>query len=595
MSIIPTRIIWALAPALLLGLSGAGCSIEIIKSPGDCGMPPDQRPPDLRIDGAPPDHAAPDVGKWSTLVDDSFADFHAGQLSEGGARIYVSSRGNVQLTQTHDLNRDGRLDLLLSNQYNGSSYKLNSYLYRGSSSGYGPNNRVLLPTLGAQASSSSDLNADGFVDLLVSNGLSDAATASVIYWGSASGLSAVNNSPIPSRAARGNAVADLDDDGYLDLVLANSADPQGTFKINSYIYWGSAVGYSAGKRLGLPTVGAHDVAIADLDGDGDLDLVFANYRADVGNYEINSHVYWGSPSGYSDKARTALPTVGAMACSAADLNRDGWIDLLFANHNNGKNFQLDSYIYWGSKNGFTAANRNSLASLGARHSAVADLDGDGYLDVVLSNYYDGKNYNINSYVYWGSSTGFSTARRASLPTIGAASAALADLNGDGYRDILFANRYDGTSYQQQSYIYWGAKGGFSTANRSQLPGMGASALSIRDPGAVSDRKAVQSFRSRIFDTKAAAPVYGWVSWSASAPAGTSIKLQLRSAASPTALQNSAWYGPTSATDYYISSAKLHKHPINATHKGDRYLQYRALLSSDFTRTPVLDRVVIEFR
>ena len=79
------------------------------------------------------------------------------------------------------------------------------------------------------------------------------------------------------------------------------------------------------------------------------------------------------------------------------------------------------------------------------------------------------------------------------------------------------------------------------------------------------------------------------------PAKTSIKLQLRSAASPAAMHSSSWYGPTTTSDHYLPSKTPTELTVNKAHKGDRYIQYRALLSSDFARTPVLDKVVIKFR
>ena len=582
-----------LTAAFALMLGGPGCTIEIIKLAKDGGPAHDCAVPDSRADTLGGDGT--DSGGSKSLMDESFSNFHAGQLSGAGAKIYVSSKGKVQLLDRHDLNGDGYLDLAFANQYDGASYKLNSYIYWGASTGYSASKRGLLPTLGARDISSADLNADGYLDLVVSNADEGGKTpiASAIFWGSAAGYSSINRVLIPSLEARGNHVVDLDHDGYLDIIVANSKSAS-SYKVSSYVYWGSAIGYSASKRLELPTVGAQDVAVGDLNDDGFLDMVFANYRDDKG-YKLNSYIYWGGKGGFSATAVSALPAVGAMSCSVADLNRDGWLDVLFANHNDDKGYKLNSYIYWGGKSGFAAASRAYLPGIGARHSAVADLNNDGHLDVVLSNYHDGKTHQLNSYVYWGSTTGYSITRRAGLPTLGALGASAADLNGDGFRDLVFANHRNGASYKQSSYIYWGAKSGFSATKRSTLPTVGAAAASIRDPGAVSNRKAVHSFTSRIFDTASTATTYTFLSWSADTPAKTSVKLQLRSAASPAAMHGSSWYGPTTAADYYLSTKSPTALKINPTHKGDRYMQYRATLTSDFARTPMLGKVVIKYQ
>ena len=582
------------AVALSLLLWGGGCSVEIIKLAKDGGPATECAARDSKADTKKTDALA-DGSAFKSLVDESFSHFHAGQLSGAGAKIYVSARGNVQLLDRHDLNGDGTLDLAFANLTDGTTYKQNSYIYWGAKGKYSNSDRGLLPTFGARDISSADLDADGYPDLVVSNADEGGATpiSSAIFWGSAAGYSAVRRDLIPSLEARGNQVVDLDQDGYLDIVVANSRSA-GVYEVPSYVYWGSAIGYSASKRLDLPTVGAQDVAIGDLNSDGFLDLVFANYR-DSKSSKINSYIYWGSKGGFSSTLVDALPTVGAVSCSVADLNSDGWLDVMFVNHNDDKNYHINSYIYWGSKGGFSTISRATLPGVGARHSAVADLNNDGRLDVVLSNYHDGTTYQLNSFVYWGSATGYSTKQRTSLPTLGAHGAAAVDLNGDGYRDLVFANQRSGTNHNQSSYIYWGAKGGFSTSNRTLLSTLGAAAVSVRDPGQVATRSAVHSFTSRIFDAGSKAATYSTLSWSAVTPARTAIKLQLRSAASPAAMHSSSWYGPTSTLDHYLAAMAAEEIKVNATHTGDRYIQYRALLSSDFSRSPVLDKVVIKYR
>ena len=551
--------------------------------------------------------------KIKLLVDDTYAHFSQGALTDAGVKLYASAKGNVQLLDRLDLNGDGKLDLVFSNYFNGVSSNVSSHIYWGASGGFTSANRSSLPTVGAQGTAAADLNDDGHLDLVFAN-FAEAKLKgnsyiyhnylvnSYVYWGSGgssgTGYSAVNKTELPTRGATGAAVADLNRDGYLDLVFTNEHGGA-TTAVNAYIYWGSAAGFSANNRAELPTLGTGGSlpgrrnAVADLDDDGHLDLVFANYRK-AGSYAVNSYIYWGSTAGYSVANRAELPTSAATGCSVADLDDDGRLDLVFANHRQASAFATNSYIYWGSAAGFSASNRAEVPTLGAVGSSVADLDGDGRLDLVFASRTDGATAKVNSYVYWGQKGGYAASNRTALPTVGAGGSLVADLDGDGRLDLVFANRDDGTFWSIKSYIYWGSAAGFSTASRSELPTVGASWVSTSaDPGSLSSRGQQQVFLSRVHDTGLSAPVYHTLTVLGVQPQHTDLRLQVRSAATPAALASAPWYGPTTANGYYTALAS--PTALNSAHKGQRYLQYRALLSCKrFSGTPVLDRVVVAY-
>jgi hypothetical protein len=364
----------------------------------------------------------------------------------------------------------------------------------------------------ASDGSRADLNQDGYLDLVFSNYCSGTTQAewnyetdSYVYWGGPDGYTTTHRLGLPTKGANGNAVADLDEDGYLDIVFSNVGknpaigslpDPTG---VNSYIYWGSSQGYSDSDRTQLPTNGSTGCSVADLNNDGDLDIVFSNYVTTTTpiSYEIDSYIYWGDGTGsYSTDDRTGLPTKGAVASYVVDLDQDGHLDIIFSNYRqNGSDsisttYDIDSYIYWGDDSG-SYAERTELPTIGAYGSSVADLNGDGALDVVFSNRHTANGtsfvYNLDSYIYWGDGTrNYTVTNRTELPTIGTYGNSIADLNNDDKGDIIFSNHQSSPSdHREDSYIYWGTGTGitstsFITSNRTGLPTIGAAGNTVGD-------------------------------------------------------------------------------------------------------------------
>ena len=478
---------------------------------------------------------------WTTAA---FLDFGEGELVDGGANSYVAADGSIRLINLYDLNQDGNVDVVFPSTHDNSE-AIDLLIYWGKN-GLGPANRATLPTAGAKDVAIADLNQDSYPDLVVANRFDGTRTDlnSYIYWGSAQGLNAKNRTGLPTQGAESVAVGDLNKDGFPEIVFANSGLSYHVAEDNfnqSFVYWGSSKGYSADRRLNLKTINGRDVKIADLNRDGALDLVFANegnsakdggitiywgtiqgefsaerfqhlpgefssgldvadFNGDghldialanafrlkgreLGIYDIietvaiPSFVYWGSAQGYSSDRRSELPTVGARSVSAGDLDQDGLADVVFANSSGGA-----SYVYWASKSGFKANRRLALPTLAASRCAVVDLNGDGKLDLIFANRSGAGSHDTVSYVYWGDIRGLSSERRLELPTHGASGIAVGDLDRDGKADLVFANKEDGTAGRPtDTYIYWGdPRGQFDASRRQSLPTRGPNAYAAAD-------------------------------------------------------------------------------------------------------------------
>ena len=183
--------------------------------------------------------------------------------------------------------------------------------------------------------------------------------------------------------------------------------------------------------------GPFKVAVGDVDNDGDLDIVTADYQANTAT------VLLGNGTGGFSAPATISAGIGTSPFGVvlADVNADGKLDLLTANVGSG-----NLSVLLGDGSGGFAAAPHSPFSVGADSSyelAVGDVNGDGRLDIVSASSSD------NSVsVLLGDGTGNFAAAQGSPIAAAVAHAgfgiALGDVNQDGRLDIIVPNSFSNT-------------------------------------------------------------------------------------------------------------------------------------------------------
>lgn len=484
-----------------------------------------------------------------------------------------------------DFNGNGKSDLAFANKVSGNARgTVPAYLYLGSSEGYSEERRIDLPSSGANQASFADFNDDGWVDVLVDNSDHDDVSLKFgarIFWGDRDGIATDRFSRVDVDSPWGSSVADFDRDGYLDILF--STVTQGVDSL--FVYWGGAEGYSRDRRTVLSITDGRATAVADLNGDGYLDVVGTSVSESV------AKVFWGGPAGFSRDRYLALPGLAPVSVEVADLNADGRPDLILCNFWNpsDRRFGMPSYIYWGRDAGYSVEHRTELMTYAAHDASVADLNDDGHLDILFSNYRTDTSRDPASYIYWGGEDGFDQRRRSLLPGEGAAGNLVADLNQDGMLDVVFADHTTNQgNHRRDSRILWGSKTGLHGAEVTQIPGLGPHNMHTVDVGNRMSRALQEQYLSSVHGTEEAFSSLQ-LSWEGDTPHGTRLQFQVRTAKALDELANAPWQGSDGVGSYLDASGAT----LAALGEGQRWLQYRVVLRTpDGGNSPTLGKVEV---
>jgi hypothetical protein len=401
-----------------------------------------------------------------------FDDFSKGEFENGGANLYATAKGSIETVHRTGLLNNGCVDIVLPNSH--------GYNERGPTRIYTQSDgrswsATELPNDSGWMSQAVDIDGDGYLDLVVVNGENGVTSEldSYVYWGGPDGLTG-ERVELPTTGAYDVAIVDVNGDGRLDLIFPSAwVDHHNQGKplpLRVYVQTGPRRFEERTDEYGLIGVGAASAACADLNGNGKNDLVVANYREKF-EYDTESFVYWGTDTGFDPDNPLRLPTHYALQALTADLNGDGRDEIIFAGGN-------QVWIYWNHDGSFGPENRTilestgftSMFSIGAVRAHVADVDGDGVVELLVAT-----------------EAGVEIRRTDDLTQVAqlldipySTWVATADLDGDGRPEIVASKYDDRVSYDTQSAIFWNGPDGFSNENRTLLDTGGAMGCTAAD-------------------------------------------------------------------------------------------------------------------
>ena len=357
--------------------------------------------------------------------------------------------------------------------------------------------RSQVGTRGTGVVGTGDINADGINDVAI-------AINNGFVWYAGPDFSAASETRIGdgSGSSYGATMADMNGDGWPDLVAADGARNSGPGRLWLFLHPGSAAAASdPWQRIEIWSQDVwhqNDLDVADLDGDGRLDVVVrtrsdarrvlvalqnddldnwttrfwptgetANAPEGIGLGDVDndgeieivlSGVYWDNPGGWREgepEEYSIEPQFVGKAVKAvvADLDHDGQADDVVMSKAEGSQ---DIFLAWYRLDGNPADGAGAwtrtmlLDNVSAMHALeVADIDQDGHNDIYAGNSFG----ESGVFVFYGGDNGAVWEQQVIDPGGKQYVASLADLDGDGDLDVVGPATWQGSVYTYINLLF----------------------------------------------------------------------------------------------------------------------------------------------
>jgi hypothetical protein len=325
-----------------------------------------------------------------------------------------------------DVDGDGDLDLIVGNY--GQANRL--YLNNGTAN---PWSGVSGSNISADAHSTrsvalGDVDGDGDLDLIVGN--LNEANRLYLNNGTANPWNGVSGSNISADAhtTRSLVLGDVDGDGDLDLIVGNHEQANRLYLNNGTANPWNGV---SGSNITADSHVTWSVALGDVDGDGDLDLIVGNAGANRLYLNNGTANPWNGVSGVDISADDHF----TLAIALGDVDGDGDLDLIVGNLGQANRLYLNN----GTANPWNGVSGSNITADAHNTFSVVlgDVDGDGDLDLIVGNLGQANRLYFNNGTAnpWNGVSGSNITADAHFTW----SVALGDVDGDGNLDLVVGN------------------------------------------------------------------------------------------------------------------------------------------------------------
>ena len=284
-----------------------------------------------------------------------------------------------------------------------------------------------------------DLDGDGDLDAFMGNTSYYNNPANTVWFNDGKGNYSDSGQRLGGAFTWDIALGDLDGDGDVDVFTANSdvdsAQPDGIW-LND----GAGFFVDSGQRLGNTLSRAVD--LGDMDGDGDLDAFIANGISERGRAEPDA-VWMNDGHGVFKDSGQVLGDSSGLDVSLGDLDGDGDLDAFVANGDPLRARDEPNEVWLNDGHGIFHTSGQDLGNALSQAVALGDLDGDADLDAFVANGGPEILEGQPDEVWMNDGSGMFINSGQQLGSFSSFGAALADFHEDGTLDVFVAGYQGG--------------------------------------------------------------------------------------------------------------------------------------------------------
>jgi|GEM_PF-133357 len=375
-------------------------------------------------------------GIWGDYNNDGFLDlFYIGKDNSAGgievAYLYKNNGVGGFTPVTHtitamqeatctwlDFNNDGNLDLLIAGAIGGnSSTNASTRLYKNTGI-VGNYTFEVVESTGFEDMYNEmekcyryvavgDYDNDGHVDVLITGQNKSAVRRTDLYKndnGTGNFIRQTNifdGGTLRPLSSGSVSFGDMDNNGYLDILSNGYGDAFGSYPIEKGSFWvyrNNGDGTFNRLVFDINDWGTFmgQCSWADVNNDGFLDFIITGKHRNNSNQDINqAKIYMNDGTGkFSQKSSTAIniEPLNVSGLDWADVNTDGFIDLIISGYGNTSNGK--TWVYLNNGTGVFSPYISTINNVYKSAVSMADYNKDGYSDAFICGFRDSNNPSV---------------------------------------------------------------------------------------------------------------------------------------------------------------------------------------------------------